>query len=132
MEDCGKGGRDVGEKLDFSGMTALFVESGIQTRRLQVQQKLLDPLAPWLLLLCIIINIIIIIFFFFLPFFLSLRQKPKSVPPLLFVESARKSNFVDKKYQNPMKRPREFCTKSLSQENLGRCSNLSCTQTFDC
>jgi hypothetical protein len=125
MEDCGKGGRDEGEKLDFSGMTALFVESGIQTRRLQVQQKLLDPLAAWLLLLRIII-------IFFLSFFLSLRQKPKSVPPLLFVESARKSNFVDKKYQNPMKRPREFCTKSLSQENLGRCSNLSCTQTFDC
>jgi amino acid transporter len=108
MEDCGKGGRDEGEKLDFSGMTALFVESGIQPRRLQVQQKLLDPLAAWLLLLCIIINIIIIIFLFlsfFLPFFLSLRGKPKSVPPLLFVESAGKSNFVDKKYQNPMKRP---------------------------
>jgi hypothetical protein len=70
MEDCGKGGRDEGEKLDFSGMTALFVESGIQPRRLQVQQKLLDPLAFWLLL-CIIINIIIIIIFFFLSFFLS-------------------------------------------------------------
>jgi hypothetical protein len=103
MEDCGKGGRDEGEKLDFSGMTALFVESGIQPRRFQVQQKLLDPLAAWLLLLCIII--IFLFLSFFLSFFLSLRGKPKSVPPLLFVESAGKSNFVDKKYQNPMKRP---------------------------
>jgi hypothetical protein len=80
MEDCGEGGRDEGEKLDFSGMTALFVESGIQPRRLQVQQKLLDPLAAWLLLLllCIIINIIIIIFFFlsfFLSFFLCDRNQ---------------------------------------------------------
>ncbi|KAH8938471.1 hypothetical protein BDL97_16G084800 [Sphagnum fallax] len=39
MEDCGKGGRDEGEKLDFSGMTALFVESGIQTRRLQIWKQ---------------------------------------------------------------------------------------------
>jgi hypothetical protein len=39
MEDCGKGGRDEGEKLDFSGMTALFVESGIQPRRLQIWKQ---------------------------------------------------------------------------------------------